>query len=129
MIKNCKRIFIKTYTSFALQREKAMIEAQKLYDNMFTLGKTILTISPFLRDIKLGIIKYQKFQFRKQLNKIFGFNIKDPNFDYNPNETDYEKMNRKFIEKNENKEKEGLMNEIRKDYHANEVNSTRVVSN
>ena len=57
--------YLLKHTSFALQREKAMIEAQKLYDNMFTLGKTILTISPFLRDIKLGIIKYQKYQFRK----------------------------------------------------------------
>ena len=38
-------------------------------------------------------------------------------------------MNRKFIEKNENKEKEGLINEIRKDYHANEVKSTWIVSN
>ena len=121
--------YILKHTSFANQRERAMKEAQKLYDNMFSLGKTILTISPFVRDIKLGVIKYQKYQFKKQLNRIFGFNIKDPNFDYNPNETDYEKMNRKFIEKNENKEKEGLMNEIRKDYHANEVNSTWIVSN
>ena len=121
--------YLLKHTSFALQREKAMIEAQKLYDNMFTLGKTILTISPFLRDIKLGIIKYQKYQFRKQLNKIFGFNIKVPNFDYNPNETDYEKMNRKYIEKSENEKKEGLVNEIKKDYSANEVNSTWIVSN
>ena len=121
--------YILKHTSFANQRERAMKEAQKLYDNMFSLGKTILTISPFVRDIKLGVIKYQKYQFKKQLNRIFGFNIKDPNFDYNPNETDYEKMNRKFIEKNENKEKEGLINEIRKDYHANEVKSTWIVSN
>ena len=121
--------YLLKHTSFAIQKEKAIKEAQKLYDNMFTLGKTILTVSPFLRDVKLGINKYQKYSFRKQLNRIFGFDIKDKNFDYNPNETDYEKMTRQYNEKKENEKKEGIVNEIKKDYNANEVNSTWIVSN
>ena len=121
-------------TTFALQKEKSIKEAQKVYDGMFGLGKTLLTISPFYRDIKLGIIKYQKYQFKKKLNKIFGFNIKNKEWDFlNANESEYEKINREYIEKNEKKkeieEKQKLMNEIKKDYNANEVNSTWIVAN
>ena len=41
--------------------------------------------------------------FKKELNRIFGFNIKSKNFDDNPNETEYEKINREYFEKVENK--------------------------
>jgi hypothetical protein len=125
--------YLLKHISFDVQKEKAIKEAQKLYDGMFSLGKTLLTISPFLRDVKLGINKYQKYQFKKKLNKIFGFNIESKGFDYNPNETDYEKLNREQIEKMDNKDnfakKQDLIKDIRKEYNANEVNSGWIIGN
>jgi len=125
--------YLLKHTTFAIHKEKAIMEAQKVYDGMFSFGKTLLTISPFFRDVKLGVIKFQKYQFKKELNRIFGFNIKSKNFDDNPNETEYEKINREFIEKVENKKdiskKEVVMNQIKKDYNENEVNSTWIISN
>ena len=119
--------------SFDIQKEKAVKEAQKLYDSMFSIGKTLLVVSPFWRDVKLGAIKYQKYQFKKRLNKIFGFNIESKKFDINPNETDYEKLNREQAEKNEDKndslKKEDLIKDIRKEYNANEVKSGWIVAN
>ena len=125
--------YLLKHISFDVQKEKAFKEAQKLYDGMFSIGKTLLTISPFWRDVKLGIIKYQKYQFKKKLNKIFGFNIESKGFDYNPNETDYEKLNREQIEKMDNKDnfakKQDLIKDIRKEYNANEVSSGWIIGN
>ena len=125
--------YLLRHISFDVQKERVMAEAQKLYDSMFSIGKTILVLSPFVRDIKLGVVKYQKYQFKKNLNKIFGFNIRDKNFDEKPDETNYEKMNRQFLEEAENKDekekKEELTKEIRKDYQSNEVNSAWIVAN
>ena len=122
------------HSTFALQKEKSFKEAQKLYDGMFSLGMNVLTVSPFLRDIKLTALSYHKRQFKMKLSKIFGFNIKNKKFDIpDPTETEYEKMTREYMEKLEaSKKKEGenaITDKIEKDINANEVNSTWILAN
>jgi predicted GTPase len=136
MEKNIEMLLQKSYlinqTTFALQKEKAILEAQKLYDNMFSIGKTALACCPFIRDLKLGLIKYQKRMFKENLKRIFGFNLKNDTF-VEEEMSDLSNINNNYyknkeIEK-ENKEKNDVVNEIRKDYHEKEVNSTWIVAN
>lgn len=128
-----KESYLLNQTTFALQKEKAIKEATKLYDNMFSIGKTALALCPFVRDIKLGFIKFQKYMFKKNLKKIFGFTIKSELFADVDEMDSFSNINEKYFEKKEaekeNKEKENLVNEIRKDYHEKEVNSTWIVAN
>ena len=134
-IENClSKGYILNHTTFALQKEKVIKEAQKLYDGMFSLGMNLLTITPVFRDVKVSAISYHKMQFKKQLNLIFGFNIKNEKFDQpDPNETEYEKINREYFEKieseKEKKKQEKLVNEVQKDCIANEVSSSWIVAN
>jgi len=126
--------YLLQHTTLSLQKEKVLIEAQKLYNSMFTIGKTFICISPYARDLKLSLFKYQKYQFKQKLNQIFRFNIKSNIFDKdNQNETEYEKINRKFYENmgriGDSKKKEDILKEIQKDYHENEVNSSWILFN
>ena len=134
-VENClSKGYLLQHTTFALQKEKAIKEAQKLYDDMFSLGMNILTISPFFRDIKVSAIAYHKSQFKKKLNQIFGFNIKNKKFDnFYENETQYEKINREYLEKmksqKNNIDKENVLNEINQGCNANEVKSSWIIAN
>ena len=126
--------YILQHTTFSLQKEKIIKEAQKVYEGMFSIGMNLLAIMPFGRDIKLGALAYHKYQFKKQLNQIFGFNIKDERFDsLMSGETKYEKINREYLEnlenKKENEKREEVQNEIIKDYKANEVHSGWILAN
>lgn len=126
--------YLLQHTSFSLQKEKMIKEAQKVYDGMFSLGMNLLTIVPVYRDVKLGVIAYHKYQFKKKLNKIFGFDLKNDRFDFlKQDETKYEKMNRNYLEHIENKKeiehKKIINKEIKKDYNANEVGSGWIIAN
>jgi hypothetical protein len=57
--------YLLKHTTFAIHKEKAIMEAQKVYDGMFSVGQTLLTISPVFRDVKLGVNKCQKYDFKK----------------------------------------------------------------
>ena len=128
-----KKSYLLSQTTFAIQKDKAIKEAEKLYNNMFSIGRTLLALCPILRDIKLGLIKYQKYMFKKNLQKIFGFYIENESFKdidlnnnlENINETYYE--NKKKEKDNSNKKE--LIKEIRKDYHETEVSSAAIVAN
>jgi len=128
-----KQSYLLNQTTFALQKEKAIAEATKLYNNMFTIGNTALLLCPYVRDAKLGILKYQKYMFKKNLKKIFGFSIKNDSFEDEEKMNNYTNINQNYYEKKEiekeNKEKENLVNEIRKNYHKTEVNSTWIFTN
>ena len=121
-----KNSYILSQTTFATQREKALNKAEKYYKNMFSFGKTAMVLSPFFREIKLGFMKYQKTKFKKNLKKIFGYNIIDK-------EDESNNINEKYIEKKEkdkdNIEKEKLWNEVRKEYHKKEVKSGWIIAN
>ena len=73
--KNLPKSYLLNQTNFKIQREKAIKEAEKLYNKMFSIDQITLAISPFFRDLKLGIIKYPKYMFKKNLEKIFGFKL------------------------------------------------------
>ena len=128
-----KKSYLLSQTTFAIQKDKAIKETEKLYNNMFSIGRTLLALCPILRDIKLGLIKYQKNMFKKNLQKIFGFYIENESFKdidlnnnlENINETYYE--NKKKEKDNSNKKE--LIKEIRKDYHETEVSSAAIVAN
>ena len=49
--KNLPKSYLLSQTTFKIQREKAIKEAEKLYNKMFSIGQTAFTISPFFRDI------------------------------------------------------------------------------
>ena len=98
--------YLLKHISLAIQREKTFKEAQKLFDNWFGLGKKFITFAPYLKDYKSRILSDEKNQLKEQLNKIFGFDIKESNLNSNPNETDYEKINRNYFDKKENVKKE-----------------------
>ena len=121
---NLKKSYILSQTTFAIQKEKALKEAEKLYNNMFSYGNTALMISPFFR---AGLLKYQKLKFKRKLRKIFGFKIND-----NENE-ESNNINEKYIEKKEidkdNKEKQKFINEIKQDYYKKETKSKWIVAN
>jgi len=120
------------YASFSLQKEKAIKEAEKLYNGMFTIGMNLLAILPIFRDVKIGALSYHKKQFKKQLNRIFGFNIENPKFD-SVEETEIDKINSEYLEKKEieriNYQKKDINNEINKDCIANEVSSSWIFAN
>ena len=124
--KYLKQSYILSQTTFATQREKALKEAEKCYNNMFSFGKTALVLSPIFREAKLGFMKYQKTKFKKKLKKIFGYSIIEKDDESN-------NINEKYIEEKEkdkdNKEKEELWNEVRKEYHKGEVKSGWIVAN
>jgi hypothetical protein len=125
--------YLLNQTTFALQKEKAIAEATKLYNNMFNIGNTATLLLPFARDIKVGILKYQKFMFKKNLQKIFGFSIKSDSFEDVEKMNSYSNINQNYFEKKEiekeNKEKESLVKEIRNNYHETEVNSAWILTN
>ena len=121
-------------STFAQQKEKAFREAQKLYDEMFSFGMNMLTVSPILRDVKMTALSYHKRKFKMNLSRIFGFTIKNEKFEINNStETDYEKMTREYMEKLEASKKkdknEQITDKIEKDIYANEVNSTWIFAN
>ena len=128
-----RQSYLLKQTTFALQKEKAIAEATKLYNNMFSIGNTATLLCPFVRDVKLGILKFQKYMFKKNLQKIFGFSIKSDSFEDVEKMNSYSNINQNYFEKKEiekeNKEKENLVNEIRKNYHETEVNSTWIFTN
>lgn len=115
--KNLPKSYLLSQTNFKIQREKAIKEAEKLYNKMFSIGQTALAISPFFRDIKLGIIKYQKYMFKKNLEKIFGFKLDNNSFP-DKKKKDYLGMNQDYfeqIQKNKDQlENEKLLKEIKK---------------
>ena len=128
-----RQSYLLNQTTFALQKEKAIAEATKLYNNMFSIGNTAALLCPVARDVKLGIIKYQKYMFKKNLKKIFGFSIKSDSFEDVEKMNSYSNINQNYFEKKEiekeNKVKESLVNEIRNNYHETEVNSTWIFTN
>jgi hypothetical protein len=129
-----KQSYLLNQTTFALQKEKAIAEATKLYNNMFGIGNTAVILCPIARfDVKLGIIKFQKYMFKKNLRKIFGFSIKSSSFEDVEKMNSYSNINQNYFEKKEiekeNKEKESLVKEIRNNYHETEVNSAWILTN
>ena len=68
---------------------------------MFSIGQTALAMSPFLRDIKLGVIKYQKYMFKKNLEKIFGFKLENPSFKLDDSKKDYLSINQEYFDNRE----------------------------
>ena len=120
-------------TTFKIQKERAIKEAEKLYNKMFSIGKTALAISPFLRDIKLGIIKYQKYMFKKNLQKIFGFTLENSSFKTDYEKGDYSSINQDYFDKKEkdkdNLDKAKILNEIKKDVNESEVSNTWILAN
>ena len=128
--KNLPKSYLLSQTNFQKQKEKAIKEAEKLYNKMFSIGQTALAISPFFRDIKLGIIKYQKYMFKKNLEKIFGFKLENNSFP-DKKKKDYLGMNY-FEQKQKDKdqlENEKLLKEIQKSYHESEVSNTWILAN
>ena len=125
-----RQSYLLKQTTFALQKEKAIAEATKLYNNMFTIGNTATLLCPLFRDVKLGILKYQKYMFKKNLQKI---SIKSDSFEDVEKMNSYSNINQNYFEKKEiekeNKEKESLVNEIRNNYNKTEVNSTWIFTN
>ena len=130
--KNLSKSYLLSQTTFKIQKERAIKEAEKLYNKMFSIGQTALAISPFLRDIKLGIIKYQKYMFKKNLEKIFGFKIENPSFS-DVKKKDYLGINQYYFEQKEKDknqlENEKKIHEIKKNYHESEVSSTWILAN
>lgn len=128
-----KESYLLSQATFTLQKEKAIKEATKLYNNMFSIGNTALSLCPFVRDVKLGFIKYQKYMFKKKLQRIFGYSIKSDSFADVGEMDNFSNINEKYFEqeetKKENEEKKKLLNEIRRDYHENEVKSTWIFAN
>ena len=100
---------------------------------MFGIVNTATLLCPFARDVKLGILKFQKYMFKKNLQKIFGFSIKSDSFEDVDKMNSYSNINQNYYEKKEiekeNKEKESLVNEIRNNYHEREVSSTWIFTN
>lgn len=129
-----KQSYLLNQTTFALQKEKSIAEATKLYNNMFGIGNIAVILCPIARyDLKLGIIKFQKYMFRKNLQKIFGFSIRSKSFEDVERMNSYSNINQNYFEKKEiekeNKEKESLVKEIRQNYNETEVNSFWIFTN
>ena len=121
---------LKTST-FSVEKDKAIEEATNLYNNLFTAGKVFASFCPIIKDINMGINKYQKYKFKKQLKKIFGFNIQNESFKDVRN--DYIQMLKKYIEEKEaqrgKNDKNDCVQKIRNSYHKTEVNSGLIVAN
>ena len=128
---NLSKSYLLQQTTFAEQKERLIKEAQNTYDNMFSIGKTLLAIFPFVVDLKLGIVKYQKYSFKKKLEKIFGFVLNEETIKGTP-ET-YSQINTNYIEQKEKEQdklrKESQINEISKDIREKEVSSGWILAN
>ena len=118
-------------STYFVEKDKAIEEATELYNSMFTYGKIFTTFCPIIKDIKMGINKYQKTKFKKRLRRIFGFTIENESFQDIKN--DYLKIVRKYIKEKEeqkaNIDKKNTVEEIRDGYHKKEVNSGYIVAN
>ena len=127
---NLSKSYLLQQTTFASQKEKVLIEAQKIYDSMFNIGRKILAIFPFVVDLKLSAVKYQKYSFKKKLENIFGFVLEEKT---TTNGEDYKEINTNYSAKKE-KEKDKLkkekeIKEISKDIRENEVSSGWILAN
>ena len=125
-----KSYFLKNST-FSIEKDKAIKEATDLYNSMFTYGKVFASFCPIIKDLKMGINKYQKYKFKKELKRIFGFTIENESF--KDVKSDYIQMLKKYIQEKDaqrgNKEKENYVEEIRDGYHKKEVNNRLIVAN
>ena len=75
-IEKClSKVYFLKHLTFSVLKKMVIDEAQNLYDNIFNFNKNNIYLSSFLSDIKLNNNKYQKFEFEKKLNRIFGFNL------------------------------------------------------
>ena len=118
-------------STFFVEKDRAIEEATNLYKSLFTYGKIFTSFCPIIKDFKMGINKYQKTQFKKQLRRIFGFTIKNESFQDVKN--DYFQMIKQYIKENEeqkaNNDKKNTVEEIRDGYHKSEVNSGYIIAN
>ena len=125
-----KSYVLKTST-FSVEKDKAIEEATNLYKNLFTAGKVFASFCPIIKDINMGINKYQKYKFKKKLKKIFGFSIQNESFKDVRN--DYIQILKKYVQEKEEKKgknnKKNCVEKIRNSYHKNEVNSGLIVAN
>jgi len=128
---NLSKSYLLQQTTFAEQKERTIKEGENIYNNMFSIGKTLLTIFPFVVDLKLGVVKYQKYSFKKKLKKIFGFSLEEKTTKGTP-ET-YKEINTNYIEQKEKEkdklQKEMQINEITKDIKEAEVSSGWILAN
>lgn len=118
-------------STFFLEKDKAIEEATALYNSMFTYGKIFSSFFPIIKDFKMGINKYQKYKFKKELKRIFGFAIKNESFKNANN--DYVQMMKNFAKEKDaqkaNQEKNNVVQEIRDNYHKTEVNTGLIFAN
>ena len=125
-----KSYFLK-HSTFSIEKDKAIEEATKLYNNMFTYKKIFATFCPIIKDFKIAYNKYEKYKFKKELKRIFGFTINQESF--NDVSNDYFKMVKKFINEKEtkriNNEKSNVVENIRDGYHKTEVNTGLIFAN
>ena len=98
---------------------------------MFSYGKIFASFCPIVKDIKMGVNKYQKYNFKRKLRRIFGFTINNESFQDVKN--DYFKMIKKYIEekdaKKSNINKNNYVEQIRDGYHKTEVNTGLIFAN
>ena len=98
---------------------------------MFTYKKIFATFCPIIKDFKIAYNKYEKYKFKKELKRIFGFTINQESF--NDVSNDYFKMVKKFINEKEtkriNNEKSNVVENIRDGYHKTEVNTGLIFAN
>lgn len=103
---NLKNSYLLSSTTFDAQREKILIKAEKYYNDLFSLGKKTLLLSPFLG---LSLMKSEKIKFKNNLKLIFGYNIIDK-------EDESSNINGKYIENKEkdkdNKEKKNHLQAV-----------------
>ena len=129
---NLSKSYLLQQTTFASQKEQIIKKAEKEYNNMFSIGKTIMAIFPFVVDLKLCAVKYQKYSFKKKLEKIFGFTLTEETTK-GDEDKNFKQINTNYLEKKEKAEdkmkKEKEMSEISKDIKNNEVSSGWILVN
>ena len=131
-IKNyMKKNDILKYSTFIIEKDKAIEEATNLYNSMFSYKQIFTSFFPIVKDFKMGINKYQKYNFKRELKRIFGFSINNDSFKDVKN--DYFQMINKYIQEKEaekaNLNKNNYVQEIRDGYHKSEVNSGFIIAN
>ena len=118
-------------STFIIEKDKAIEEATNLYNSMFSYKQIFTSFFPIIKDFKMGINKYQKYNFKIELKRIFGFSINNDSFKDVKN--DYFQMINKYIQEKEaekaNMNKNNFVQEIRDGYHKSEVNSGFIIAN
>jgi len=131
-IKNyIQKNYILKNSTFILEKDKAIEEATNLYNSMFSYKQIFTSFCPIVKDFKMGINKYQKYNFKRELKRIFGFTINNDSFKDVKN--DYFQMMNKYKQEKEaekaNINKNNYVQEIRDGYHKSEVNSGFIIAN